>query len=116
MSTDALDTITQFWAVQDRGDYTATAALFAEDALFEDPIYGSFHGRDAIAEFMAKMNAVVGQQGGAFRATHIEGDATTAWAQWEYTSPARSMSGVGVYRVANGQITYYRDYVAAEPE
>ena len=67
MSTDALDTITQFWAVQDRGDYTATAALFAEDALFEDPIYGSFHGRDAIAEFMAKMNAVVGQQGGAFR-------------------------------------------------
>lgn len=115
MSGDAFDTISRFWEVQDAGDYTATSELFAEDALFEDPIYGTFTGRSAIAEFMAKMNAVVGAQGGAFRATRIEGDDATAWAQWEYTSPDRTMSGVGIYRVADGHITYYRDYVDAEP-
>ena len=68
MSGDAFDTITSFWRVQDAGDYTATAELFAEDAVFEDPMYGTFNGREQIAAFMAKMNEVVTAQGGAFRA------------------------------------------------
>jgi hypothetical protein len=64
MAGDAYTTIEQFWAVQDSGDYTATAELFAEDAEFVDPIHGTFHGREAIAAFMAKMNTAVAAANG----------------------------------------------------
>ena len=111
MSGDAYDTITRFWQIQDAGDYTATAELFAEDAVFDDPMYGTFNGRDQIAAFMAKMNEVVTAQGGSFRAERISGGETSAWAQWVFTSPERTMTGVGIYEVADGEITYYRDYI-----
>ena len=111
MSGDAYDTIKRFWDTQDAGDYTATVALFAEDAVFDDPIYGTFEGRAAIGEFMAKMNQVVSAGNGSFRAEDIAGDDETAWAQWRFDSDAGTRYGVGVYRVADGRITYYKDYM-----
>jgi len=66
MAGDAYDTIQRFWHVQDAGDYTATVSLFADDALFVDPIYGTFEGRVAIAEFMEKMNGAVAKINGVF--------------------------------------------------
>lgn len=111
MAGDAYDTIKRFWDTQDAGDYTATVELFAEDAVFDDPIYGTFNGRAAIGEFMAKMNKVVSASNGSFRAEEISGDDETAWAQWRFDSDGPTRYGVGIYRVADGRITYYKDYM-----
>ena len=48
----AYDVLKEFWANQDSGDYTLTEHLFAEDALFVDPIYGTFTGRHEITSFL----------------------------------------------------------------
>ena len=55
MPGQAQDVIEQFWKIQDEGDYTKLAPLFAEDALLEDPIWGTHKGRDAILGFMTTM-------------------------------------------------------------
>ncbi len=111
MPGDAQNTITRFWEIQDAGDYTATAALFAEDAMFVDPVYGIFEGREAIASFMAKMNDAVGSINGVFDLVEVAGGDDSAWAQWSFRSDHGIREGVGIYRVRNGQITYYRDYM-----
>lgn len=111
MSGDAVETITKFWQVQDAGDYTATAELFAVDALFEDPVYGTFNGRDEIAAFMAKMNEAVAAINGVFRAEKIAGGGEAAWAKWVFDSDRGRRYGVGIYEVQDGLITYYRDYM-----
>ncbi len=111
MAGDAYRTIERFWEVQHRGDYTATAELFADDAEFVDPIYGTFHGRDAIAAFMAKMNTAVAAANGVFTLEELAGDDSAAWAQWKFTTDAGVRHGVGVYRVRDSQIVYYRDYM-----
>lgn len=111
MAGDAHDTIRRFWRAQDSGDYTATVALFADDAVFVDPIYGTFEGRSAIGAFMAEMNDAVGAINGVFELEELAGDDTTAWAQWRFVSDRGERFGVGVYRVRDGLITYYRDYM-----
>ena len=40
----AIEVIKKFWEIQDEGDYTKVIDLFSEDALFEDPVYGTFRG------------------------------------------------------------------------
>lgn len=111
MSGDAYDTIERFWQIQDGGDYTATAELFADDARFDDPIYGTFNGRAEIAAFMEKMNGAVSAINGVFTLEELAGDDETAWAQWRFDSDNGVRHGVGIYRVADGRITYYRDYM-----
>jgi steroid delta-isomerase len=108
---DAYDTIERFWKIQDGGDYSKLTDLFAEDALLEDPVYGRFEGRDAIVGFMAKMNVEMKKIGATFQRVELAGDDETAWAQWRVETNAGPREGVGVYRVRNGRLTYYRDYM-----
>ncbi len=115
MAGAAFDTITRFWAIQDEGDYAKLAALFADDALLDDPIYGQFRGGAAIAGFMQKMNTEMARLGVHFVAEEIAGDAETAWCRWKAVyADGRERSGVGIYRVQDGRLTYYRDYMNAE--
>ena len=112
MAGDAFDTIRRFWEIQDDGDYSALVSLFADDAQLVDPVYGTFDGREAIAAFMSKMNVEISEMGGSFRLVDMEGDDRTAWAQWEFVTDGKPpRQGVGVYRVADGHLTYYRDYM-----
>lgn len=111
MSGDAYDTIEKFWKIQDDGDYSALAQLFAEDAVLVDPVFGRFDGREAIARFMAKMNVEMRKAGASFRLVELAGDGETAWAQWRAETDAGPREGVGVYRVRDGRLTYYRDYM-----
>lgn len=112
MAGDAYDTITNFWNVQDRGDYSALTELFADDAVVEDPVFGRFEGIEAIRGFFAKMNEVVPQAGCVFEAVEIQGGDTSAWCKWvaKYDD-GRRVDGVGIYSVADGKLTYYRDYM-----
>ena len=74
MAGDALDTITRFWAIQDGGDYSLLAPLFSDDAVLEDPVFGTFTGGPAIAAFMAKMNVEMAARGASFRLVEAAGD------------------------------------------
>lgn len=111
MPGDAYITLQRFWEMQDTGDYAALAALFADDAELVDPMFGTFVGGDAIAGFFARMNDEMAKAGASFRLVELAGDDHTAWAQWEATTKAGPRVGVGVYRVRDGRITYYRDYM-----
>lgn len=111
MAGDAYDTIEKFWEIQDAGDYAALAPLFADDAELVDPIYGTFTGGEAIAGFMQMMNTEMAKAGASFLLVELSGDDETAWAQWEAITAKGARQGVGVYRVRDGRITYYKDYM-----
>jgi len=111
MAGAAYQVIELFWKTQDDGDYTRLVDLFAEDAIIEDPIYGTFNGKQAIGGFMAKMNEVMAGRDTRFEIERISGGDKTAWAQWVMISPDGRRNGVGVYEVADGKLTYYRDYL-----
>jgi|SRR6056297_252782 len=115
MAGDAYDTITKFWDVQNAGDYLALAPLFADDAVLEDPIFGTFTGIEAITGFFTKMNEVVPTAGCVFEALEIQGGDTSAWCKWvaKYDD-GRRVAGVGIYKVADGRLVYYRDYMDKE--
>jgi len=116
MAGDAYDTIQRFWDTQDAGDYSATVELFADDAVLVDPYYGTFEGKSAIAEFMATMNEKVSAIEGSFALLELAGGETSAWARWKMTSTRGSSEGVGIYRVSDSKLTYYRDYIDPAPE
>ncbi len=115
MAGDAEDTIRRFWEVQDDGVYSVLAPMFADDAVIVDPVYGRFSGREAIDGFFAKMDEVVPAAGVSFRLVELAGDDETAWAQWEAVDAQGVREGVGVYRVRDGRLTYYRDYMNERP-
>ena len=116
---NAKETIAEFWRRQDSGDYTQVVSLFAEDALLEDPVYGTFEGREAIGGFMSKMVQEMGDRKTHFTLEALaghggEGDEEgVVWAQWIAHTPAGPIEGCGLYRVRQGQLTYYRDYMNA---
>lgn len=109
----AYDALRRFWEIQDGGDYSKLAELFADDAVLVDPVYGTFTGGEAIAAFMTKMNTEMRKLGASFALEELAGDDETAWAQWTATTAKGPRTGVGVYRVRNGKLTYYRDYMNA---
>lgn len=111
MAGEAQRVIEEFWRIQDEGDYTKLAPLFADGALLEDPIWGVYKGREAILGFMTTMVAEMGERKIDFTVDEICGDDHAVWARWTMNTPEGSRSGVGIYKVANGQLTYYRDYM-----
>jgi steroid Delta-isomerase len=113
MAGEAHDVLKEFWRVQDDGDYSALSELFSDDAVLVDPVFGTFTGGAAIAAFMEKMNVEMRKRGASFRLVELCGDNEAVWAQWEAITSAGPRHGVGVYRVRDGRITYYRDYMNA---
>ena len=111
MAGQAQQVIEQFWKVQDSGDYTALVDLFAEDALLEDPVWGTYHGRDAIMQFMTTMVKEMRTRKIHFTIDEICGDDHAVWSRWTMHSPAGARGGCGIYKVAGGKLTYYRDYM-----
>lgn len=111
MAGEAQRVIEEFWRIQDEGDYTKLAPLFAEDALLEDPIWGRYEGREAILGFMTKMVAEMAHRKVHFTVDEICGDDHAVWARWTMHSPEGSRGGVGIYKVEGGKLTYYRDYL-----
>lgn len=122
MSRSARQTIAEFWERQNSGDYTQLVSLFAEDAVLVDPFFGEFHGRDAIAGFMGKMVEEMGSRKTHFTLLELDGSddesgsEASAWAQWIAHTPGGDVEGCGLYRVRDGQMTYYKDYMNAPKE
>lgn len=109
----ATEIVQRFWALQDAGDYTKVVPLFADDAVLEDPFYGRFEGKAAIAGFMAKMVEVMGARKTRFSVEEVAGGGEVAWARWTAHTPNGDVKGCGLYRVVDGYMTYYCDYMNA---
>lgn len=109
----AVHVVEEFWRIQNGGDYTELSVLFSPDAEFVDPIYGIFHGPE-IAAFMERMNRVMSARGVRFEALEIAGGDTVAWSRWVAHTPEGPRHGIGLYRVADGLITFYRDALVAD--
>lgn len=109
MQRTAQETIAQFWELQNAGDYTQVVPLFADDAVLEDPFYGRFEGKAAIAGFMAKMVEEMGERKTSFTVQEIAGGGEVAWARWVAHTPAGDIEGCGLYRVVDGMMTFYCD-------
>ncbi len=119
MAGQAQQVIETFWRIQDDGDYTKLAPLFAPDAILEDPIWGRYEGREAILGFMTTMAKEMGDGKITFTVDEICGDDHTAWARWTMhtdDADAAPRSGVGIYKVREGMLTYYRDYMDPDTE
>ncbi len=112
MAGQAQRVIEEFWRIQDDGDYTKLAPLFADDAILEDPIWGRYEGRDAILGFMTTMVKEMGERKVHFTVDEICGDDHAVWARWTmHMDGAAPRGGVGIYKVEGGKMTYYRDYM-----
>lgn len=116
MTMNARETIEKFWEIQDAGDYTAVVDLFSDDAVLVDPFFGTFEGIDAIRGFMQKMNEEMKSRDTDFFVREIAGGGDVAWAQWAARTPAGVVEGCGLYRVVDGKMTYYKDYMNAPVE
>ena len=110
MPGQAQDVIDRFWQIQDSGDYTQLVDLFAEDAVVEDVVWGTRRGRDEIMAFMTTMVKEMGERKIHFTIDEICGDDHSCWSRWTMHSPAGTRGGCGIYKVADGKLTYYRDY------
>ena len=111
MRRTAQETIEEFWQIQNAGDYTALVPLFSEHAVLEDPFFGRFEGKAAIQGFMEKMVAEMGERKTRFTVKEIAGGGDVAWARWIAHTPRGDIEGCGLYRVENGYLTYYCDYM-----
>ena len=114
MNRSAEETIRTFWEIQNAGDYTAVVPLFADHAVLEDPFFGRFEGKEAIAGFMAKMVDEMSARETRFTVREIAGGGDVAWARWVAHTPRGEVEGCGLYRVEDGLMTYYCDYMNGE--
>ena len=78
-------------------------------AVLVDPFFGTFEGKNFNGEFMKKMNKEMTSRETSFIAKEIDGG-EVAWAQW---MQKLQMVMKDVYRVKNGMMTYYKDYMNA---
>lgn len=112
----AKEIIETFWKIQDEGDYTKVVDLFSNDAILVDPFFGTFEGKIEIAGFMKKMNEEMASRETSFVVREIDGGGDVAWAQWTAKTPNGDIEGCGLYRVKDGMLTYYKDYMNAPRE
>ena len=66
-----------------------------------------------IGEFMKKMNKEMNSRETSFVVREIDGGGDVAWAQWTAKTPNGDVEGCGLYKVKNGMMTYYKDYMNA---
>lgn len=107
----ALDLVHRFWEIQDGGRYTELVDLFADDAVFFDVNIGEMVGREAIAEFMARMETEMPGRGISFELVDAAGDDTVAWSQWTCRyGDGTELPGWTLHTVRDGRFTLDADY------
>lgn len=108
----AKELIETFWELQDGHDYGKLIPLFADDAVFEDPAIGRVEGIEAISALLHRLTKELADKKMHFEVLEIAGDEHVAWSRWLWKRPDGDIEGVGLYRVAGGKLTSYRDCYA----
>lgn len=115
---DTADILRTFGAYLARGDYAAAAALFAPDALYEEPPRFHFAGRDALRTFFRDFAARHSNVSFTVQCTLADpsGMLLAAEWRWEYTRDAdgeqRTFAGMCFVDLRDGLITHWRGYSA----
>tara|TARA_R110000850_G_scaffold80010_1_gene172078 strand:+ start:501 stop:848 length:348 start_codon:yes stop_codon:yes gene_type:complete len=104
--------IERFWQIQNDHDYGRLIPLFADDAIFEDPAIGRVEGIEAITALLHRLTEEMAGRKMHFELLEIAGDESVAWSRWLWKRPDGDIEGVGLYRVADGKLTHYRDCYA----
>ena len=104
--------IEKFWALQDGHDYSKLIPLFADNAVFEDPAIGRVEGIEAIAALLHHLTKELADKKMHFEVLEIAGDEQVAWSRWLWKRLDGDIEGVGLYKVADGKLTSYRDCYA----
>mgnify|MGYP003679522228 FL=1 len=104
--------IEKFWQIQNDNDYSKLIPLFADNAVFEDPAIGRVEGIEAIAALLHHLTRELADKKMHFELLEIAGDEHVAWSRWLWKRPDGDIEGVGLYKVADGKLTYYRDCYA----
>jgi ketosteroid isomerase-like protein len=107
----ALELVRRFWRIQDDGArYTGLVPLFADDAVFEDLVYGRFEGIDAIRGYLAQMEQEMPEGNISFHLVDAAGDESVAWSQWTCRFPHGDVPGWTLHLVRDGRFTLDADY------
>jgi len=106
----ALAVVRRFWEIQEDARYAELGALFADDAVFTDIIYGRFEGRAAIIDYLTTMQAEMPGMGVRFELVDAAGDETVAWSQWTCHFPNGPVPGWTLHTVRGDLLTLDADY------
>ena len=119
----AQDLLSAFTGAVERRDGRALAALFTEDGVYHDVFYGSFAGRDRVAELVDDWFY---RDATDFRWDMLDplGDGRTLYARYVFsyrsTLPGAEtgrvvFEGVAILRLSDGQIAEYREIANTGP-
>ena len=107
----ALALVRRFWEIQDAGArYTGLVPLFADDAVFEDLVYGRFDGIEAIAAYLGRMESEMPAGGITFDLVDAAGDEAVAWSQWTCRFPGGDVPGWTLHLVRGDRFTLDSDH------
>lgn len=112
------DILRTFGAHLARGDYDAAAALFAPDALYEEPPRFRFAGREALRGFFRDFAARHSNVSFTVQRAIADPSGTLLAAEWrwEYTRDAdgerRAFAGICFVDLAGGLIAHWRGFSA----
>ena len=112
---ELLDAFTQ--AVE-AGDGAALAQVFTKDGQYHDVFYGTFKGRQAIADMLENYFY---RDGEAFKWEMLDpvDDGRTGYARWRFSYTAKTeasrgrrvfMEGIGFFKLRDGLLESYADY------
>ncbi len=104
------DLVASFWRIQNEGNYTALAELFADDALFTDQMEGEFRGKPAITDFFARMETEMPELGATFELIDFAGDTNVGWSQWWCRFENGAVPGWTLHTFRDGKITVDHDF------
>lgn len=113
---DASNILRTFGAYLARGDYDAAAALFAPDAVYEEPPKFHFVGREALRDFFRDFAERHSNVSFTIRRAIAEPTGTLLAAEWrwEYTRDAdgerRAFEGMCFVDLSDGLIANWRGY------
>ncbi|MEM8902574.1 MAG: nuclear transport factor 2 family protein [Actinomycetota bacterium] len=115
MPGPAAATVSRFGAVEDDQRYTRLVEVFADDAVYYDPLFGPQRGKDAIHAFMTHMEEVVPASGARFASWEAFGDDDCGFARWDMVAPGAdgvevAVPGQSLYRLRDGLVTGVVDY------
>ena len=117
---DASDLLREFGLCLEAGDADGAAALFASDAIYEEPPRFQFSGRDALRAFFADFFAhhtdvhfTITRSLASLNNTLLAAE----W-RWSYTrtadGTARAFAGMCFVEIADDLIARWRGYSAAD--
>jgi len=105
--------IRKYWEIIEKDqDYSALSDFYLPESTLIDPIYGTFHGRDAIGAFLEKVTEDMRGLKVRFTVAEAAGEGDVGWSRWVIHLPdGNQKDGVSIYRFKGDKILYQHDTI-----